>query len=305
MKYSWCPEFCDKSPLFDPLRDVAKQLHEFEIWPGLEDYQRLLDSRLIPIKTRTGQPLRIVKKAAKPRNFSDHYAPRIYSRGEIQTRDQNWHDFFQLLTWILFPKTKSLINSLHIPHARKRMASGIDTGRRSLLENMLSLFDEGGAVIVSSDESLLSLIQEFKWKALFWRRRSELVSRLNCVVFGHALYEKALSPYQGMTANSILVKVDPAFFKRKCSDQLLEIDSLLEYYLDQGNIFNRPHDLSPFPLLGMPGWDKNNEHENYYDNHSYFRSGRKAEGTTISKRHILCSGANLPEIQEFLHSKLN
>lgn len=33
-------------------------------------------------------------------------------------------------------------------------------------------------------------------------------------------------------------------------------------------------DLSPVPLLGVPGWSADNCNESYYDNTAYFRSGR-------------------------------
>ena len=39
------------------------------------------------------------------------------------------------------------INSIHIPAAKKRIENNEDLGRRSPIENMLSLFDEGGAVM--------------------------------------------------------------------------------------------------------------------------------------------------------------
>jgi len=45
----------------------------------------------------------------------------------------------------------------HIPHARQRLSGTSDKGRPSPLENMLSLFDEGGAVVLSSDPAVLQL----------------------------------------------------------------------------------------------------------------------------------------------------
>ena len=92
---------------------------------------------------------------------------------EMFERVMHWHDFFQYLTWFMFPKTKAVINSIHIPAAKKRIAEGVELGRRTPIENMLSLFDEGGAVVISSDASLLQLIRDFQWKELFWHRRDE------------------------------------------------------------------------------------------------------------------------------------
>lgn len=243
-------------------------------WPSLDDYQQLLARLPQPVMTRSGHPLRVVPQAGKPGSFAQHYAPRIYMHGEIQTRTGNWHDFFQLLTWIMFPRTKAMINETHIPLARGRIEAGGDLGRRTPLENMLSLFDEGGAVIVSSDTELLQLIRDFRWKQLFWQRRDQVRARLRSIIFGHAMYEKGLQPYTGMTANAVLLQCDDDFFALNHQAQLAWVDQALLQQLSDRARFTVPQDLAPFPVLGMPGWDSANSDEAYYDNRHYFRPGR-------------------------------
>lgn len=271
----WDANFASFSPIFEPLNFWADKFSEFkEDWPELKDYQTVLDEEGQPIQTLSGQQVKIVQQDGKPGHFNEHYAPRIYLTGEIQTRTENWHDFFQFLTWFMFPKTKAVINSIHVPAAQARIDNNIELGRRSPVENMLSLFDEGGAVILCSDESLLQLIRDFKWKELFWQRRDELVEKLKLVTFGHALYEKGLSPYIGMTANCILLHVDSQLLKQSNSQQLDYIDQELSQLFSEGSQYKKPKDLSPFPLLGLPGWDKGNEVEAFYNNERYFRPGR-------------------------------
>ncbi|MCK5639976.1 MAG: DUF3025 domain-containing protein [Gammaproteobacteria bacterium] len=273
----WFPQFPLSSPLFDPLTPLTDKFSGFEHWPQLADFQALLNEQSSPITTLTGKCLKIVEQEGKPSHFEQHYAPRIYMTGEIQTRLENWHDFFQYLTWIMFPKTKAIINSIHIPHARARITQGGDIGARSPIENMLSLFDEGGAVIISSDPSLLELIREFRWKELFWERRTELASKFRCITFGHAMYEKALTPYIGMTANCILLHCDESIINQSWLEQWRWVDEQLATIFSDGEILQKPKDLAPFPILGMPGWDKNNADEAYYDNQSYFRTGRRTK----------------------------
>ena len=273
----WTPDFVRLSPIFTPLVLWAEKFSQFkEGWPDLKDYQFILDELPQPILTQSGQALKIVDQDGKPGHFTDHYAPRIYLSGEIQTRTENWHDFFQFLTWFMFPKTKAVINAIHIPAAQSRIENETDLGRRSPIENMLSLFDEGGAVILCSDDSMLQLIRDFKWKELFWQRRDELESKLKLVTFGHALYEKGLSPYVGMTANCILLHVEPEIVLQNNQQQLDWIDNMLSKLFSSGESYKKPKDLSPFPLLGLPGWDRNNEMEIYYENEKYFRAGRGA-----------------------------
>lgn len=273
-KVGWSPDFYLRSPLYEPISEIAEHFAEFTAWPTLDDYQHLLEARDEPIRLLSGKPLRIVAQDGKPHSFADHYAPRIYLSGEIQTRTENWHDFFQYLTWFIFPRSKAEINALHLPRARQRLDNG-ESGRRTPLENMLSLFDEGGAVIAASDPSLLRLIREFRWKELFWQRRDELAGKLHCITFGHAIYEKGLTPYLGMTANTLLLEVEAAYFSQPLSERLQQIDTRLAAIFRDDTHYSQPKDLQPFPILGMPGWDAANSHESYYDNTRYFRPGRR------------------------------
>ncbi|NIQ10006.1 MAG: DUF3025 domain-containing protein, partial [Gammaproteobacteria bacterium] len=133
-------------------------------------------------------------QAARASSFQEQYEPRIYLRGEVQTRRHNWHDFFQVLVWSAFPDTKKTINALHYVSAQQRLNEKGHTNR-SPTENMLALFDECGAVLLSSDPALLKMIRNFEWHELFWLNREKLLRSLRCIVFGHAMYEKALNPY--------------------------------------------------------------------------------------------------------------
>ena len=272
---AWDPQFMFRSPMFEPLLPLAHKLADFTYgWPSLHDYQTILTQHPEPILTQNDLPLTIVAQGEPPKSPEQQYASRIYLTGEIQTRVDNWHDFFQLLTWLTFPKTKAAINAIHHHAATARFKGDTDNGRRSPIENMLSLFDEGGAIVVCSDATLLQMIRGFDWKNLFWQHRAALGDKMNCIIFGHALYEKALTPYVGMTANSVLLPVDPDFFSQTMEEKIKTIDELLSIvFINDGN-YQNPQALSPLPILGMPGWDACNAHENYYDNTRYFRPGR-------------------------------
>lgn len=262
--------------MYEPLLPLIEYFAGYQQWPGLDAYQQLLDIQAEPIRLQSGQVLKVVPQDGKASQFHDHYAPRIFTTGEVQTRTQNWHDFFQLLSWFVFPRTKALINAIHIPVAKARIQQGGDLGRRSPIENMLSLFDEGGAIILSSDVTLLQLVQDFQWQELFWQQRHCWQENLQCITFGHAMYEKGLTPYLGMTANTILLEVGADFFDRNMGERLAWVDDKLADIFEQGTQYQKPKDLSPFPILGIPGWDPENENKSYYDNTRYFRPGRQA-----------------------------
>ncbi len=255
-----------------PLDRVAQRFQGYRQWPGLDDMQQMLDALTGPIITAGGAPLRLVPQDDKASQFEHHYAPRIYLTGEVQTRLENWHDFFQAASWSLFPKTKVVINDIHFHAAQRRFQLTDDRSRRSPQENALSLFDECGAVLVAEHDRYLDMVRHHAWHELFWQNRSAWGRSLNCYLFGHAMYEKAVNPYIGMTANCLLLTVDQPFFTLSLEDQLCRIDAMLCATLPDRLL--QPSDLKPLPILGIPEWHEQNQHEVFYANTDYFRPVR-------------------------------
>jgi hypothetical protein len=271
---SWDPQFLQCHPAFWPLRPFAGDFVQAHAqWPDLADYQRFFEQGVGSRCSANNRPLRFVAQDARPKRFEDGYEPRIYLRGEIQTRLHNWHDFFQVMVWRIFPDTKVLLNKLHHDAIKQRLDNRPDQTRRSVRENMLTQYDECGAVILASDPDLLALIREFEWKSLFWQRRNELASQLKCIVFGHAVYEKLLQPYIGMTAHSVLIPVAQDLLEQSTQFIVAETDRLLTDIFSDTDNLRSPQDLFPFPLLGLPGWATNSS-EAFYDNTGYFRPRR-------------------------------
>ena len=65
-------------------------------------------------------------------------------------------------------------------------------------------------------------------------------------------------PYLGMTANMVLLHCDTGFFALPNSGKLQWLDKRLAQLFGNGEMLREPRDLQPFPILGMPGWDKPN-----------------------------------------------
>ena len=210
--------------------------------------------------------------------FEAQYEPRCYLKGEVPTRADNWHDQFNALVWLSFPKTKAVLNARHYHALMDERASG--KAGRGAVRDVNTLFDESGVIVVYADADLAGLLREFRWKDLFWQRREQVRPQssrqtMGFYIFGHGLYEKALQPYVGMTGQGLLLSVEPAFFSWPPAQQLTHLDSLLADYLSAPEHCRSTRDLSPVPLLGVPGWAANNEHAEYYDNTTYFRPGRR------------------------------
>lgn len=288
---NWSSQFYLTSPLFYPLMNTQFFFSSFATWPSLDDYNLFISTHATTSKNNI--PIRFVRQDGKPQTFEQHYEPRIFLNGEIQTRENNWHDFFQVLVWHNFPNTKSTLNHLHYKEAIKRNSSiayqktnasqktKVLQKNRSPIENAITLFDECGSIIVCCNEHLLQLIDNADWEALFWDNRELIQSTLKIFVFGHALYEKALNPYIGMTSHSILLSAPESFFSDELEQQLSYLDHEISLLFEQGNI-QTPKALTPIPVLGYPGWHIDNNNENFYANKAYFRK-RKQRPYTVAQ----------------------
>ena len=265
----WDPNFLSRSPMLEPLRAHAPA---FGVdWPGIAVLQRLLDARDPPARNAGGAPLRLAPPARRTSVAGDRYEARVFLRGELEVRERSWHDLFNVLVWLAFPRAKAALNARHYMESKSRSAPN-----RGPVADALTLFDEGGVIVVSSDCGLLELLRAFRWKNLFWRRRDDVRSRMRFVLFGHALYEKALAPFTGITARGILLSEPTSLLEAPPAELLETLDARLESRILDPAALSGTRDLAPVPVLGVPGWCVDNEREEYYDNLDYFRAGRKS-----------------------------
>ena len=157
-----------------------------------------------PIEAQDGRQIRFVP----PRADGLAYECRIRATGAVETRPGNWHDFFNVLVWLTFPRTKLAISARHVQAMRR--AGAVRGSERDALTH----FDECGIVVLSSQPELLDLLRAFQWKALFVERRTEVVRAMRFFVFGHATYESLLNPFRGLTAKAILYGFDESWLRQ-------------------------------------------------------------------------------------------
>ena len=257
--------------MFEPLRVVASALRGPH-WPGCDELNRIIAARRAGIANAAGRPVRFVGQELRQKTFEDKYEPRIFLRGEVQLRSCNWHDLFNALVWLTFPAAKAALNQRHYRELERQRASGAQD--RGPARDALTLFDEGGVIVAVSDPALAALLTGFEWKQLFWQRRTEVLQRMRFYLFGHALYEKALAPFTGVTGRGVIFEVEDAFFALPLAAQLRALDARLAAYIGEAARFAATRELAPVPILGVPGWCDDNAREQYYDNLDYFRPAR-------------------------------
>ena len=249
-----------------PLKPLVQALPQ-DRWPETLDWSACAARQAL--KNARGLPVSFVTPA-QPEPSALAFEARIFERGEVETRAATWHDAFHACTWLTFPRTKARINALHV-------ADGLDTtpNRRSVLRNILTLIDEGGLIVVSSNPRLLALLRGFQWHALFWQQRALVRREMDFVIFGHALYERALAMHYGSTGRGILLDVTPDYFAWDMPERVHHLDARLAAQLDDPAQLTSTSMLHPVPLKGIPGWDAASEVEDYYRDTQQFRPGRR------------------------------
>lgn len=254
------------APIFATLAHLLERLPP-DRFPGRDELNALVAPTL---RSGGGAPIRFASPGPPSKEFSAQYEVRVFEAGEVQTRPGDWHDLFNALVWLAFPKTKVVLNGHHYREicARRGMQS------RGTARDVLTLFDEGGVVVASSDSGLSALLRDFRWRELFWARRADVLRSMRFCVFGHAIYEKALEPYKGVTAKALILEVEPALLEESWAQLLPELDARAAEYFRGTGALASTRGLPPLPILGVPGWEPANEHEVYYDDASQFRPRR-------------------------------
>ena len=252
------------SPIFAPLAASIDALPS-DRWPTHAELTALAQA----VKTGRGRPVRFVKPRERSDRERPYYERHIAETGEVETRSANWHDLFNALVWIAFPRAKAAINAQHA--AILAEGGEAEARRRSPERDALTLFDEGGVAVASRSPELLRLLVDFEWKELFWRRRAELESSVRFFAFGHALYEKALDPYLGIVAKTVFVPVNDFFFMSAPQSQAQTVDEMLAAHFSRRARFQSPKAMAPMPAMGVPGWHPRTDEEAFYDDPDHFR----------------------------------
>jgi hypothetical protein len=259
------------APIFTALTPLLGRLPP-DRFPSHDELNALASSAVV---SGGGAPIRFVPPAAASREFSAQYEVRIFETGEVQTRPDNWHDLFNALVWLAFPKTKAVLNGHHYDAIRARRGERL----RGTARDVLTLFDEGGIVVAAADPELPALLRGFRWKELFFRRRADALRSMRFYVFGHAIYERALAPYRGVTAKALIVDALPELLEAPLARQLAELDVRAADYFSGAQALASTRTLSPLPILGIPGWEPANACEGYYDDRVQFPPGRSGAST--------------------------
>ena len=103
---------------------------------------------------------------------------------------------------------------------------------------------------------------------------------MHFAVLGHAIHEKALAPYKGVTAKALVVPTAVEMLAQPGDALTAFLDERAAAHLAAPGALASTRAFHPLPILGIPGWTAENADPGYYDDATVFRPGR--------------SGANAP-----------
>lgn len=247
----WQSDFSD-SPAFAHLQPWLSQL-DLHDWPDLTSLNDF--ARAQNLQTASGLPLRFVTQSSHCGQLE--YERSIYASGGVPSRERNWHDLFNALTWLAFPAAKAALNALH----QDTLRAG---DNRLPASDAATLFDESGLVLVGQASELAACLMRRDWHAALVEQREKWVD-IGVYVIGHAVLEKLIQPWPGITAKCLCIELPP-------DTSLEQIDFAIAQRWQQNP--PSPMQLFPLPVLGIPGWWPANEDPKFYADTCYFRAPR-------------------------------
>jgi hypothetical protein len=219
---------------------------------------------------------------------SRYYETIIGEDNVVPTRENNWHDLFNALIWLQFPKSKRYLNKLHIDDIRSHGVSP-----RTARRNRITHFDECGVVLAvetptqedsaaqTAIEQWLSDLAHHKWQQVFIQDLAIYEQHITPFMFGHANLEMMLNPFIGLTGKWLAVSVPYGFSKMTPWEQRARVDDALLMRFAELEDFELSPILKPVPLLGIPGWH-DVQTQSFYKDTSYFRPLRENAKATVA-----------------------
>ncbi len=208
----------------EEMKELMRQgaLVHYQKWQGLfancgelPDSEALssLCNRFLKSPLRVGKAADLAVQGGRQRNPHWRglrgYLARIIEKTEIPTRDQNLHDFLNLLTWLEFPRLKWEISDL----SYKALQASPQSLRPRLVD-ALTIFDESAVIYIVDElhlERVLSIVQSRDEQ-----NKRSLLHDGRLLVFGHGLMEHLLHKISRVYAMTLVVT--PKEFEQLLSD---------------------------------------------------------------------------------------
>jgi hypothetical protein len=246
-----------QAPWLAPLRELRSCVER-------TDWREALSSEARVRRVVTDEKLTIEFVAANDAGAAA-YEAHIAATGRVPTRD-NAHDLFNALIWLAFPRTKAALNARQ---AAELARDGVRDSRGPV-RDAATLIDESGLLLAASEETCAALMR-LDWSFLFAAHRARWGRDWMPFAFGHALIEKLLAPYKGLTAVVLCLPLSDGASP-------VQMDEAAAQWVRCAPL--APPLLSHLPVLGIPGWWPANEDPAFYADAAVFRQRRASANST-------------------------
>ncbi len=187
----------------------ARMFSNYHNFPGVSDLNRSL-----PEKTTcwSGSSIQFVEQKGKRQDlgFDSLYEPRIFLKGEVKTRQESWHDFFNAMIWHAFPLVKSYLNKnmFYLFDENAKFPWVGPPKNRNSIQDILTMFDEGGCFLVHVKNSCGDVTCTLPY------------------LYGHGFYERLAYGDKDLSAYTINLNVQENFLELNDLEKLKTIDEV-------------------------------------------------------------------------------
>jgi len=193
------------------------------------------------------------------------YEAHIFATGRVPTRAAtaaSAHDLFNALVWLHLPRLKAALNARQAADIAR---AGVQPARGAA-RDAATLIDENGLLLACDQATVREALAARDWRRLFVTLKAQWHAAAHPQIVGHALLDKLVQPYKGITAHAI--PLAGRF------DSLAALDAAAADWVAQPGL--SPRLLLPLPVLGIPGWWPANASPAFYDDDAVFRPSRRA-----------------------------
>lgn len=238
---TWVPDFDQRSPLFAPFHALTGQLRGRPNWPTTAAYTELV-ARECRERGLDLPPLEFAAQIKKPRRakreavvLEELYDGSIALRGQVPCLTESYHDLFNALIFAAFPLSKRALHARQFRALRERVQPGMRRlpEARTREQDALTVFDEGGSVVLVSPEFHARWGSDKPWTLLDAKS-----DHARLWVFGHALLEHVFYGRYALRSCAVVLVRDET---TPSEDAILPwIDDRLAQRLGDSNRFCAP-----------------------------------------------------------------
>ncbi|MEY4513416.1 MAG: hypothetical protein RLZZ450_5538 [Pseudomonadota bacterium] len=234
------PRVYDESPWYQPIASYLARFDTLGRFPSPDelsalyaDHTRHVD--LPPLRFVAAPKTKQKRPKKQPIDPRDLYEGRVVERGEVPTRLDDWHDLFNALAFVRFPRAKRALHTRQYRILVSRLLPGATRlpNARTREQDALSLFDEGGICVAAPPERVAALDAADDDTL----RRELLAQRIRVLPFGHALYEHMVAGLPVPLGTVYVLPVTEPWSSPHLLDQL---DRALALALTDPDLFTLP-----------------------------------------------------------------